>query len=130
MVVAGDAIGFIDFGDIVRAPRIFEPAIAASYLRSDGDDPLALIRPFIAGYHAVAALEPAELEVLFDLVRLRLAASIALLHWRLNDRPEDDEYRRKSLEGESNASHFLGALDAVGRTEFNRQIKGLLRRVV
>jgi Ser/Thr protein kinase RdoA (MazF antagonist) len=121
-VVAGGAIGFIDFGDIVRAPRVFDVGIAASYLRVQGPDPLALIRPFLAGYGAIVALEPAERAVLFDLVRARLATSVALLHWRLRDRSPEDEYRRKSLESESNASHFLAALDTFGREKFLKEI--------
>jgi Ser/Thr protein kinase RdoA (MazF antagonist) len=121
-----DAIGFIDFGDIVYAPRVYDVAIAASYLRQGGDDPLALIRPFIAGYHAIAPLALTEIEVLFDLVRARLAASIGLLYWRLQDRPESDEYRRKSLETESNASQFLAALDATGREKFTNKINEIL----
>lgn len=125
VLVRDDGIGFIDFGDIVTAPRCFEPGIAASYLRVDGDDPLALLRPFLVGYHAVVSLQPLELDVMFDLVRARLATSIALLYWRLEDRPAHDEYRRKSLQGEQNASHFLGALDALGRDIFNIEIKGL-----
>jgi Ser/Thr protein kinase RdoA (MazF antagonist) len=125
VLLGNGAIGFIDFGDIVRAPRVFDLGIAASYLRADGDDALALIRPFVAGYHAVAALDAAEAGVLYDLVRARLATSIALLYWRLQDRPESDEYRRKSLESESNASHFLAALDSIGREKFTREINKL-----
>lgn len=126
VLASNGGIAFIDFGDIVTAPRCFEPGIAASYLRVGGDDPLALIRPFIAGYHAVAALRPAEVDVLFDVVRGRLATSIALLYWRLEGRPASDEYRRKSLESEGNASHFLAALDGVGRERFRSEINGLL----
>jgi len=126
VLACNGGIGFIDFSDMVRAPRCFEPAIAASYLRTDADDPLQLLRPFLAGYHAVAELEASEVELLFDLVRARLATSIALLYWRLQDRPADDEYRRKSLELESNASHFLAALDALGRDVFIKEFSNLL----
>lgn len=126
VVVDEGAIGFIDFGDIVHAPRVYDIAIAASYLRREGNDPLELIRPFIGGYHAAAPLAPAETEVLFDLVRARLATSIGLLYWRLQDRPESDEYRRKSLETESNASQFLVALDSTGREKFNNEINEIL----
>jgi hydroxylysine kinase len=125
VVVCDGAIGFIDFGDIVRAPRVFDPGIALSYLRRDGNDPLALVLPFIAGYNAVAALAPSEMDVLFDVVRARLATSIALLYWRLRDRPENDEYRRKSLLSESNASQFLAALDSTGREKFTNKINSL-----
>ena len=128
VLACSGGVGFIDFGDIVRAPRCFEPGIAASYLRIDGGDPLELVRPFISGYHAVAALEPSEVEVMFDIVRARLATSIALLYWRLQDRPADDEYRCKSLESERNASHFLAALDTAGRSFFTREIRELTRK--
>ena len=105
---------------------VFDLGIAASYLRRAGHDALALIRPLVAGYHAVAPLGPAEVDALFDLVRARLATSITLLYWRLRDRPESDDYRRKSLQTESNASHFLTALDSIGREKFIREISRLL----
>ena len=126
VLVCNGNVGFIDFSDIVRAPRCFELGIAASYLRAEGDDPLMLVRPFVAGYQAVAALECAEVDVLFELVRARLATSITLLYWRLRDRPPSDEYRRKSLQLERNASHFLVALDTLGRERFLNEIKRLV----
>jgi Ser/Thr protein kinase RdoA (MazF antagonist) len=126
ILVTGDEIGFIDFGDMLRAPRIFDVAIAASYLRNDGDDVLEYLRPFVAAYHTTAPLGAAEAERLFDLVRARLATTITLLYWRLRERSPDDAYRRKSLETERTASHFLAALDGIGREYFNRQINELL----
>ena len=126
VLVTASGTGFIDFGDMVRAPRIFDVAIAAAYMRSDGDDPLAFIRPFIAGYHAVAPLDEWEAGLLFDLVRARLATTVTLLYWRLRDRPDADDYRRKSLQVEGTASRFLAALERLGRASFNKQIMGLL----
>ncbi len=125
VISQGTEFGFIDFSDIVRAPRVFDVAIAASYLRSGGDDPLVLTRPFLAGYASVAPLDVEEKSVLFDLVRARLATSITLLHWRLRERPAGDEYGCKSQELERNASQFLAALDAVGRTNFIHEISDL-----
>jgi Ser/Thr protein kinase RdoA (MazF antagonist) len=122
VLMTRSGIGFIDFGDIVRAPRIFEVAIAASYLRSLDDEPLRLIAAFIAGYHAGAPLEAAETSLLFDLVRARLATTITLLYWRLRERSEGDEYQQKSQMLESTASHFLAVLDCLGRREFSRKI--------
>lgn len=126
VLVTRAGIGFIDFGDMVRAPRIFDVAIAAAYLRSDGDDPLVFVRPFIEAYHATAPLRDDETRLLFDLVRARLATTITLLYWRLRDRSTDDDYRRKSLAVERTASRFLAALDGLGREIFNRQISNLL----
>lgn len=121
----GDTIGFIDFSDIVNAPRVFDPAIAAAYLRPGGDDPLEHIEPFLAGYQSVVPLDAAEKSVFFDLVRARLATSIVLLYWRLGERPEGDAYRQKSQELERGASHFLRALDLLGREQFTRKISNL-----
>jgi Ser/Thr protein kinase RdoA (MazF antagonist) len=73
VLATGDQCAFIDFGDCVKAHRVFDLAIAAAYLRSEGDDPLALIVPFVAGYQSIARLEALERDLLFDLVRARLA---------------------------------------------------------
>lgn len=126
VLVTAGGIGFIDFGDMVRAPRVFDLAIAAAYLRCAGEDPLAYIRPLVAAYHATAPLEGWEPRLLFDLVRARLATTITLLYWRLRDRPPGDDYRRKSLAVEKTATHFLAALERLGRAAFDQQIRNLL----
>jgi len=115
--------GFIDFSDALRAPRVFDVAIAASYLRADSPDPLQLIVPFIAGYTAVTPLQDNEIAILFDMVRARLSTTITLLYWRLAARDEHDPYRQKTLQLESGASDFLHALDGLGRTPFTQRIR-------
>jgi hydroxylysine kinase len=125
VLLSDEGIGFIDFSDAVRAPLICDVAIAASYLRSVGDEPLRVIGPFVAGYHAILPLETAEICLLFDLIRARLAATVTLLHWRQGARSAGDEYRQKSQASESDASHFLAALDALGRDEFTNKINRL-----
>ena len=114
--------GFIDFGDIIRAPRIFDVAIASSYLRRLDDSPTALIESFVAGYHSEIRIESREADLLFDLVRGRLATTITLLYWRLEARDEDDQYRQKTLELEGDASQFLKLLDRMGRAEFRQKL--------
>lgn len=110
--------GFIDFGDMVRAPLVFDVAIAASYLRTTDADALELITPFVVGYHANNPLQASELALLFDLVRARLATTITLLYWRLAARDDDDPYRQKTLDREAGAYAFLTALDELGRADF------------
>ena len=110
--------GVIDFGDMTRAPLVVEVAIAAAYLRADAADVLALIRPFVAGFHSVLPLQRDELELLFDLVRARLAATITILRWRAATRGEDDEYSRQFLQSERSAELFLARIDALGRSAF------------
>jgi len=119
--------GFIDFGDMVRAPLVIDVAIAASYLRSTRADVLEFIVPFVVGYHAKNPLQLGELVLMFDLVRARLATTITLLYWRLAARDDDDPYRQKTLARESGAHAFLSALDALGRGEFLKTLRHALR---
>ena len=122
-VLTTDAgMGFIDFGDIVKAPMVFDVAIAASYLRAFESRPMQFIVPFVAAYHAVTPLTPQEADLLFDLVRARLATTTTLLYWRLAAREQDDPYRQKALESESGAARFLGLLDQLGRDAFRQEI--------
>lgn len=126
--LSGRVSGFIDFGDMVRAPLVFDVAIASSYLRASEADALELIAPFVAGYHAVRPLSVAELTSLFDLVRVRLATTITLLYWRLDARPHDDPYREKTLNQESGAIDFLTVLDKLGRARFLRKLQRAVSR--
>ena len=126
VLVADGELGFIDFGDIIKAPLVFDVAIAASYMRAYEDDPTMLIGPFVAGYHSVLPLQAVESGLLFDLIRARLAATITLLYWRLRARPEDDPYRQKALDLEGGAGKFLAVLDSLGRDKFNNKINKLL----
>lgn len=122
VLMSEEGIGFIDFGDIIKAPLVFEVAIAASYLRSFDSDPLRFLVPFVAAYHETLPLKSLEADLVFDLVRARLATTITLLYWRLSARAEDDPYRQKALLLEAGAENFLAALDAVGADGFRRKL--------
>jgi Ser/Thr protein kinase RdoA (MazF antagonist) len=119
----GDVSGFIDFGDALKAPRIIEVATAASYLRTGDENPLKFIEAFVEGYHQRSPLSDAEFNLLFDLIRTRLAVTLILLYWRLTARDEADTYRQKTLENESDAFEFLVFLSDLGRDAFIRRIK-------
>ena len=125
VLAIGGGVAFIDFGDVVKAPRVFDLAIAAAYLRPTDDNLLLLIAPFIAGYHSVARLESLELDLLFDLIRARLATTITMLYWRLSAKDADDPYRLKTLEQESGAARFLGLLDDLGRQRFRQKLSNI-----
>ena len=115
--------GFIDFGDMLRAPPVVDVAVAASYLRAFEGDALQFIVPFVAGYHSVRNLRTPEIELLFDLVRARLVTTVSMLSWRLSVRDEDDAYRQSTLSQESGAQVFLARLDGVGREVFNQALR-------
>jgi Ser/Thr protein kinase RdoA (MazF antagonist) len=84
--------GILDFGDMVEAPMIDDLAVAASYQLDEHGDALATIVAFAAAYHAVNPLQPAELDVLFDLIRARLAMVVAISGWRAARHPDNAEY--------------------------------------
>jgi Ser/Thr protein kinase RdoA (MazF antagonist) len=52
-------LGLIDFGDIVRAPRIVGLATAAAYAATRVAEPVRDICPVIRGYHRRVPLNPA-----------------------------------------------------------------------
>jgi len=90
VVAHGKVTGLIDFGDLIYAPRVCGLAVGCAY-QLDARDPVASIYAIVRGYHEVAPLSPAELEVLFDLVCLRVATSVVMAHRQLAADP-DNEY--------------------------------------
>ena len=113
--------GVIDFGDMIRAPLIVDVAVAASYLRTDDADAMSLLAAFVAGYHEVTPLQSAELQLLYDCIRTRIATTITIMHWRASERP-DDAYSVKSLQSGCSASRFLARLDAIPAGDFAARI--------
>ena len=102
--------GVIDFGDMLKAPLIVDVAIGASYFRATEGNPLAAIAEFLVGYQSVTPLELPEIELLFDLIRTRLAASISILSWRASLRGTDDPYLAGAVASEGDAAEFLKIL--------------------
>lgn len=109
-----NVVGVIDFGDMLAAPLIVDLAVASSYLRLSQGNPLAGIAACLAAYHSVTPLETAETDLLFDLVRTRLAATISIRHWRIGEKSPDDPYLQKILQ-ENTAEDFLSRLDELPR---------------
>jgi len=118
--------GVIDFGDLLEAPLIVDLAIGASYLRPLKGDPLALITEMFAGYHCVTPLIPDEVDMLFDLVKVRLCTSISILSWRASLHGADDPYLEKSRCAEPGAETFLSSLTQIPR----RDVVGRFRRAI
>lgn len=116
--------GVIDFGDMVSAPLVVDIAVAASYLRKLDGDPLTYVAAFIGAYHAETPLTDDEITLVFDLIRVRLAMTAAILHWRLAERGADDPYLGGSTPSESTAGRFLAVLDEVAE---KRGRRGLLQ---
>jgi len=115
--------GVIDFGDMVRCPLVVDVAVAASYMRAFEGNPLARIAEFVGAYHAVTPLELREIDLVFDLIRVRLATTVSVLHWRIDARGADDPYLKNSVSAESTAGKYLGILSAVPREHARQTLR-------
>ena len=83
--------GILDFGDMVRTPRVCDLAVAASYL-VEADAPLALLSPLVAAYHARLPLLPQEIALLPDLITARMLTTLTIATWRAARYPENAAY--------------------------------------
>jgi len=82
----------LDFGDMVRAPLVNDLGVAAAYQLGSGADALAPALEFIAAYHRRNPLQPAEQEILADLMATRLVMTLSITAWRASLHPENRDY--------------------------------------
>lgn len=87
--VAPEVTGIIDFGDMAWGRQINDLAVALAYALLDCDDVYRTATPLIGAYAAEFPIEPAEAEVLFDLVAARLAASVVISSHRAKANPDN-----------------------------------------
>lgn len=84
-------VGLVDFGDLCLAPRICGLAVAGTYAMARARHPWPALLAVVEGYHAEVPLTAAEIDVLPDLIRVRLAMSATIAVLRRRDQP-DNEY--------------------------------------
>ena len=84
--------GIVDFGDMVHAPLVCDPAIAAAYQAFGRDDPTTALVDVICAYHAVCPLDAAEIELVPLLAAARCAQSLLISSWRVEIHPENAAY--------------------------------------
>ncbi|WP_322884731.1 aminotransferase class III-fold pyridoxal phosphate-dependent enzyme [Sinorhizobium medicae] len=70
--------GIIDFGDALYTPVMAEVAIAAAYAGLDHPDPIGAAAAIANGYHAEYPLLEEEVDLLFDLIAMRLVTSVTI----------------------------------------------------
>jgi 4-aminobutyrate aminotransferase-like enzyme/Ser/Thr protein kinase RdoA (MazF antagonist) len=81
--------GLIDLGDMCAAPRICDLAIAAAYIVLDTAHPEAALAALVAGYHAAYPLTSAEVDMVWPLLRARLAVSVVNSTLMAAENPDD-----------------------------------------
>ncbi|RVA19488.1 hypothetical protein EN935_34640, partial [Mesorhizobium sp. M7D.F.Ca.US.004.03.1.1] len=103
--------GLIDFGDALHSVLIAEVAVACAYAILDAEDPIAAAARLAAGFHAEYPLREEELDLLFDLIVMRLVTSVTLSAAR-KERTTDNPYLSIS---EAPAWRLLRRLGAMNR---------------
>jgi len=101
----GDSVcGILDFGDMIHAPVIFEPAVAMSELLTEAVTPLNSLAAVLHGYSQHQVLSADEVELLFDIVTARHAVTILVHAWR---RKHDRQGARMLAEASVHAERSL-----------------------
>jgi Ser/Thr protein kinase RdoA (MazF antagonist) len=111
VMVTGQGMGFIDFGDGCWGPRIQDLAIAASHVVQDPTLPLGGAEHLIAGYASVITLSALEARLLVGLMRARQSALILVNYWRSHLFPANAQYIKKNV---ARAEHGLSILTPLG----------------
>ncbi len=77
----------IDFGDMLHSCTVCDAAIAASYAILGKKDPVEAASHVIRGYNEEFPLTELEIQVMFDLIRIRLCTSVSLSADQQNEEP-------------------------------------------
>lgn len=81
--------GLIDLGDMCASPRICDLAITGAYMVLDHPNPEAALCELVAGYHAAYPLTGAEIDMIWPLLRMRLAVSVVNSTLMAIENPDD-----------------------------------------
>ncbi|WP_457552722.1 aminotransferase class III-fold pyridoxal phosphate-dependent enzyme [Desulfobacula sp.] len=81
--------GIIDLGDMCAAPVICDLAIAAAYVVLNHPDPESALEDLVQGFHSVFPLSPKEIDMIWPLLRLRLAVSVVNSTMMAKEKPDD-----------------------------------------
>lgn len=103
--------GLIDFGDMVYSYTVAEIAIALAYVVLDKVDPLQAAVAVVSGYVEEYPLRSAELEVIYDMMLLRLCMSLCLAAYQQRQQPLN-EYLSISQNAIRKALPLLTAIES------------------
>src|SRR5258708_29487068 len=81
--------GVIDFGDMHHGWVVSEVAIAAAYAILGKNDPLAVMKEMVRGFHGAYPLNEAEIAAIFPLIGMRLAVTVVNSTIRMTQKPDD-----------------------------------------
>jgi 4-aminobutyrate aminotransferase-like enzyme/Ser/Thr protein kinase RdoA (MazF antagonist) len=117
------ATGIIDFGDMIRAPLVCEPAVAMAYMMMGPGDPLARGAALASAYQKACPLADEDIAMLPALVKMRLAVTVTNAAIQRREHP-DNKYLTVS---EAPAWRVLDYIDAIGDELFDDTIQSACR---
>lgn len=82
--------GLIDFGDMAFGRTVNELAITLAYAILEADDLYSAMRAVIAGFAGEFPITEEEAGVVYDLMRMRLAASVCISSHQSRQHPDND----------------------------------------
>jgi 4-aminobutyrate aminotransferase-like enzyme/Ser/Thr protein kinase RdoA (MazF antagonist) len=103
--------GILDFGDMIHAPLILEPAVAMSELLTEAVAPLDSLAAVLHGYAQGHALQAAEVELLYDIVAARHAITVLVHAWRRHHDPPGARVLEEASAQAARSLHDLLRLD-------------------
>jgi 4-aminobutyrate aminotransferase-like enzyme/Ser/Thr protein kinase RdoA (MazF antagonist) len=83
----GTCDGIIDLGDMIHAPLVLEIAVTMADFLTDGVAPIDALPELLAGYTSAQPLERADVNVLYDLIAVRIAVGVLIQAWREHHNP-------------------------------------------
>ncbi|HEY69148.1 MAG TPA: aminotransferase class III-fold pyridoxal phosphate-dependent enzyme [Anaerolineae bacterium] len=116
--------GILDFGDMVYAPLIAEPAIAADLESVSSEQGLENLRALISGFDSVLPLEEGEIDLLYDLILARRAITAVIIAWRKIMSAGQPAYL---LDREQPTWNAIDVLLKMGRSSFNNRLRSACR---
>ncbi len=119
-----EVAGLIDFGDLIHAPLINDLAASGASFAENFENPIAAISALVEGFHAVLPLEEQEVELLHDLVLLRLILTIELLDFLLRN-SDNPGVSREEFSSIVETLKRVAALDPMEARESYRRACGL-----
>lgn len=81
--------GLIDLGDMCAGPRICDLAITCAYMVLGQENPEKALQSVVAGYHSIWPLTEADVDLLWPLLRMRLAVSVVNSALMASEYPDD-----------------------------------------
>jgi len=109
--------GILDFGDMIHAPRIFEPAVAMSELLTEAVAPLDAAAGVLHGYAQGLHVQAGEVDLLYEIITARHAITLLLHAWRNH---HDEAGARVLDAAAAHAGRSLGELLGLDRAALIR----------